>query len=42
MININAPYPIKDRINKNGNFRAQNMSERSEIFTKSKNGRNIK
>ena len=42
MLNINALHPIQNGINKNNNFRDQNVSQKSEIFTKSKNGINIK
>ena len=42
MLNINALHPIQNGINKNDNFRGQNASQKSEIFTKLKNGINIK
>ena len=42
MLNINALHPIQNGINKNNNFRGQNVSQESEIFTKSKNGINVK
>ena len=42
MLNINALHPIQNGINKNDDFRGQNVPKKSEIFTKSKNGINIK